>query len=404
METGKNGRALRVLMIAPEPFFQPRGTPFSEYYRIKALTALGAEVDLLCYPIGEDRAIEGLTIHRSFRPPGVRNVPVGPSLTKVYLDFFLFFRAIWMLMRGRYDFIHTHEEGCFIGVLARKVWRLPHLYDMHSSLPEQFTNFEYTKSRLVVKVFAWLERLTLKNADIVITICPHLSEVVREVAPDKTPFLVENTYTDREEGRCPADDAAKIRADLGIGDAPMVLYAGTFEAYQGLDILVDAAAVVLREHPEVRFVFVGGTPAQVEAVRARVKARGIEGRVRLTGNLPPEEIPCFIAACTLLVSVRKQGVNTPLKIYSYMKSGKPIVATRHLTHTQVLDDSTAFLTGLTPEAFAGGILAALNDPEAAEERARKAREVAEARYSNAAYMEKMRRVVETMRSIVKEKD
>ena len=81
-------------MIAPEPFFQPRGTPFSEYYRIKALTELGIQVDLLAYPIGEDRPIPGLTIYRSFRPPGVRNVPVGPSLTKVYLDFFFFFRGV----------------------------------------------------------------------------------------------------------------------------------------------------------------------------------------------------------------------------------------------------------------------------------------------------------------------
>ncbi len=396
-------RALRVLMIAPEPFFQPRGTPFSEYYRIKALTTLGAEVDLLCYPIGEDRAMSGLTIHRSFHPPGVKDVPVGPSLTKVYLDFFLFFQALWMLIRGRYDFIHTHEEGCFIGVLARKIWRLPHLYDMHSSLPEQFSNFEYTRSRAVVKAFAWLERMTLKNADIVITICPHLSDVVREVVPEKTPFLVENTYTEAEEGGCAAPEATEIRERLGIGDAPMVLYAGTFEAYQGLDILVEAAAEVTQARPDVHFVLVGGNPAQVEEVRMLVKRHGLEDRVHLTGNRPPHEIPCFIEACTMLVSVRKQGVNTPLKIYSYMKSGKPIVATRHMTHTQVLDESTAFLTGLTPREFAAGILTVLDDPGAAAERARKAREVAEASYSNAAYMEKMRHVVETMQDIVRER-
>ncbi len=394
---------LRVLMIAPEPFFQPRGTPFSEYYRIRALTELGARVDLLCYPIGEDRAVPGLTIHRSFRPPGVRQVPVGPSLTKVYLDVFLFFKGLWMVLTGSYDFIHTHEEGCLLGVLARKMRGIPHLYDMHSSLPEQFTNFEYTKSRFVVKVFSWLERLTLRNADIVITICPHLSEVVKSVIPDKEPYLVENTYTDREEGGCDRAEAEKVREVLGIGDAPMALYAGTFEAYQGLDILVDAAARVLKLRPDTHFVLVGGNPDQVASIRRLAEEKGIASHVHLTGNLPPDEIPCFIEACTLLVSVRKQGVNTPLKIYSYMKSGKPIVATRHLTHTQVLDESTAFLTGLTPEEVAGGILQALNTPDAAAERARKAREVAQARYSNRAYMEKMRRVVERMREILKEK-
>jgi len=403
MENNNNVQVLRLFMIAPEPFFQPRGTPFSEFYRIKALTEMGIKVDLLAYPIGEDRAIPGLTIHRSFRPPGVRDVPVGPSLTKLYLDFFLFFKALWMLMRHRYDFVHTHEEGCLFGVLAKRVWRIPHLYDMHSSLPEQFTNFEYTKSRFVVKMFTYLERLTLKNSDIILTICPHLSDVVKAVVPGKTPFLVENTFTEEEQQTCPDPEALKLRNDLGIGNAPMTLYAGTFEAYQGLDILIEAAVEVLKERPDVHFVLVGGNPVQVEAVRRHVQEHKIEDHVHLTGNLPPNRIPCFIAACTVLVSVRKQGVNTPLKIYSYMKSGKPIVATRHITHTQVLDDSTAVLTGLTPREFASGILEVLNNPGEAARRAAKAREVAETCYSNEAYRIKIRKVVEKMKEIVKEK-
>jgi len=403
MKNQRKPQKFTVLMIAPEPFFQPRGTPFSEYYRIKALTELGIQVDLLAYPIGENRQIPGLAIYRSFRPPGVRNVPVGPSLTKVYLDFFLFFKALWMLLTGKYDFIHTHEEGCFIGILARKIWRIPHLYDMHSSLPEQFTNFEYTKSRFIVRAFAWLEHLTLKNADIIITICPHLSDVVKAVVPKKTPYLVENTFTEEEQGPCPEAEAQALRNDFGIGDVPMILYAGTFEAYQGLDILVEAAAGVLKEKPEVHFVLVGGNPDQVEEIRRLVREHKISDSVHLTGNLPPDRIPCFIAACTALVSVRKQGVNTPLKIYSYMKSGKPIVATRHMTHTQVLDDSTAFLTGLDAPSFAEGILTVLNSPDETEKRTRKAREVAEAHYSNAAYREKMETIVKKMREINGEK-
>ena len=56
---------MRILMIAPQPFFQPRGTPFSEFYRIRALTELGHDVDLVTYPIGEDVDIPGLTIYRT---------------------------------------------------------------------------------------------------------------------------------------------------------------------------------------------------------------------------------------------------------------------------------------------------------------------------------------------------
>ena len=60
-----------------------------------------------------------------------------------------------------------------------------------------------------------------------------------------------------------------------------------------------------------------------------------------------------------------RGTNTPLKIYQYLRSGRPIVATRLLTHTQVLSDEVAVLTPATPEGFAEGILRVLADQESA---------------------------------------
>ena len=73
-------------MIAPEPFFEPRGTPFSEFHRIRALTALGHHVDLVTYPFGQDVALPGLRVFRSLRPPLVHRVKIGPSLAKIPLD------------------------------------------------------------------------------------------------------------------------------------------------------------------------------------------------------------------------------------------------------------------------------------------------------------------------------
>jgi glycosyltransferase involved in cell wall biosynthesis len=92
----------------------------------------------------------------------------------------------------------------------------------------------------------------------------------------------------------------------------------------------------------------------------------------------------------VLVSPRSRGTNTPLKIYQYLRSGKPIVATRLLTHTQVLGDETAILTGVTPAAFAEGMLAALADPARADAIGRRARALAETKYTYAAYLEKTR--------------
>src|ERR1041385_3764027 len=84
---------MRILMVAPQPFFRPRGTPFSVLHRIRALVRLGHLVDLVTYPLGESPVLEGLRILRSSALPGVRDVPVGPSLAKLALDGPLFMRA-----------------------------------------------------------------------------------------------------------------------------------------------------------------------------------------------------------------------------------------------------------------------------------------------------------------------
>src|ERR1700688_1257520 len=81
--------SIRILMIAPEPFFEPRGTPFSEFHRIRALTDLGHQVDLVTYPFGNDVTMAGLRVYRCWRPPFVHGVKIGPSAAKVVLDGFL---------------------------------------------------------------------------------------------------------------------------------------------------------------------------------------------------------------------------------------------------------------------------------------------------------------------------
>src|SRR3954463_5515474 len=140
---------MRILMIAPEPFFEPRGTPFSEYHRIRALLELGHTVDLITYPFGADVSLPGLRIFRCLRPPFIRHIGIGPSFSKVPLDLAL---TVTVLRRGlaeRYDAVHSHEEGSLIGVLLAGLLGVPHLYDMHSSLPQQLSNFAFSNSKLL---------------------------------------------------------------------------------------------------------------------------------------------------------------------------------------------------------------------------------------------------------------
>jgi glycosyltransferase involved in cell wall biosynthesis len=237
--------------------------------------------------------------------------------------------------------------------------------------------------------------MMIRNSKVVIVICQALETTVRGVDAGVPTVLIENAPG---SGATPTSGAGTaVRASLGLGaDDPLVLYTGTFENYQGLDLLYAAMVSVTSVRPDTRLVMVGGEPAQVEDARGRVRLLGLASAVIFTGQRPADEIPAYLDAATVLASPRSTGTNTPLKIYQYLRSGRPIVATRLLTHTQVLSDDIAFLTDATPDAFGQTILAALNNPARASAVGDRARQVAATRYSDEAFLAKTRAAIEQL--------
>jgi glycosyltransferase involved in cell wall biosynthesis len=385
---------LRILMLAPEPFFEPRGTPFSEYHRIRALAELGHHVDLVTYPFGQDVDLPNLRIFRAVRPPFARRVRIGPSPLKVVLDGLLACTAVRVAARGRYDAVHSHEEAGLLGVWLARWLRVPHLYDMHSSLPQQLSNFAYSRSRPVRAAFEWVERQMIGGSKVVITICQELQDTVHAMGAGDRAVLIENVMGgDVDPVAGPGRDEWRARWGLAA-DTPVVLYTGTFEPYQGLDLLFEAAARLARTHPAARVLVVGGTRDQVAAAGAR--AEGLGAPVVFTGQRPPHEIPYFVEACDVLVSPRISGTNTPLKIYSYLRSGRPIVATDLLTHTQVLTPAAAVLVAPEAAAFAAAVGRLLEDPVERQRVAGGAGALADAKYSRAAYLARTRQAYEML--------
>jgi glycosyltransferase involved in cell wall biosynthesis len=383
---------MHILMIAPEPFFEPRGTPFSEYHRIRALLALGHTVDLVTYPFGHDVEMPGLRVYRCRRPPFITGVGIGPSFAKVPLDLSLAVTSLGRALAGRYDAVHSHEEGVAIGLALAAMLGVPHLYDMHSSLPQQLSNFKFSRSRVLRWMFEVLERLAVRRSKVVIVICAELERLVREIQPAASPILIENAPGAGEIAE--GSGRETIRAEFGFGErTPVVLYTGTFEAYQGLDLLFESMAIVAQQRPDARLLLAGGRPEQIAAARKEVERQGLSSHVVFAGERPAAEIPHFLDAADVLVSPRSRGTNTPLKIYQYLRAGRAIVATRLLTHTQVLDDQVAILTDATPADFAAGVLTALADPVFAAALGARAGTLADTKYSYEAYLSRTRDAV-----------
>jgi glycosyltransferase involved in cell wall biosynthesis len=352
--------------VAPQPFFAPRGTPVSVYYRTLVTAELGLPGDLLTYRQGQDVEIPNVRIIRIPDLPGLGPVGIGPSLRKLWLDCVLTVWVLGCLLRRRYPIVHAHEEAVFILRFLKPIFRFRLIYDMHSSLPEQLLNYRFTTSRFLIGLFEKLEASCLKAADAVITICPELARYAKPRMPDPSRhFLIENSIFEPvrlagtegggdDEGMAPALPAAR----------PIVLYAGTFEVYQGLDTLLGAFVHVHAACPRALLVMIGGTKEQVARLRQEAETLGIGEHVMGAGP----DTQAAAARCTrsaaVLVSPRSHGSNTPLKIYEQLASGVPLVATRILSHTQVLDEQVAFLVDPEPEAMAAGLIRALTDEDA----------------------------------------
>jgi glycosyltransferase involved in cell wall biosynthesis len=163
------------------------------------------------------------------------------------------------------------------------------------------------------------------------------------------------------------------------------MYIGNLEPYQGIDLLLESFAKASVEAGGVDLVMIGGQSRDIEHYRARAASLGLGQRIHFVGPRPVAAIGAYMGQADVLVSPRLKGTNTPMKIYSYMDSGRAVLATDLLTHTQVLDRTTAKLAPPEPAAFGSALAQLLNHPEECEQLAENARCTVASRHSLAAF-------------------
>ncbi len=386
---------LKILMLAPQPFFQPRGTPLSVFQRLRALSALGHETDLVTYHLGADVQLPGLRIHRIPPVPLIDEVRVGPSLKKVLLDAMVFITALRLILTRRYDYIHSHEEAAFCAMALSFLFGVPHVYDMHSSLPCQLKSFDCGNWFPVIQLFKLLEKLAIRSSRVVITIDSSLENYVRSIHRNAHVTTIENLPLDPGLWGVNHDDVPRLRSRLQLHEARPVVYTGTLEQYQGVELVMESARIVASKEPNARFLMVGGSESQVAHWRKAARRMNLEDCVRFIGMVPPEEALAYLQLADVLVSPRTNGTSVPLKIYTYLCAGKATVATRVASHLQVLDSEIAYLVDPTGEALAEGILALLGDSALREGLGERAQAFARNRCDYPGYLDKVKQVYDS---------
>jgi glycosyltransferase involved in cell wall biosynthesis len=226
----------------------------------------------------------------------------------------------------------------------------------------------------------------------VVAVCKALEDVARRYAPNTIVHRIED-FSLLPERTGQSDSASRTDVDEELqslaSEGPVVLYVGNLERYQGIDLLIDAFGRVTDRAPLARLAVVGGHPADVQRYRTKIHSLGMADRVRFVGPRPLAALPHVLRHATIVVSPRLDGQNTPMKIYSYLDSDRPLVATRLPTHTQVLDSEIALLAEPTPDALADALVRLLDDPALRARLVRAATQRVRAEFSRDAYRRKM---------------
>ena len=377
---------MKILLIAPQPYFEERGTPIAVDLMLKALSERGDEVDLLTFHVGEDRRHPRVTVTRSRPPMAPRSVPPGFSWKKAWCDLFLLREALRMMRAKPYDLVHAVEEASFIALILGKVFRVPYVFDMDSSMALQLLS-QFRWLRPAGGLLHWMETLPMRRAIAVVPMCEDLAIHARLCSNGIVHVLKDVSLISESSG----ESAEDLRGKFGIA-GPLLLYVGNLEYYQGIELLLESFSKVLETHPDARLVVIGGSARDISKYRAHAQELGIGSSVHLTGARPVAALGGYLRQADLLVSPRVQGNNTPMKIYSYLDSGVAVVATALPTHTQVMTDAEAALAAPEPAAMAAEIARLLDDPEERRRLAQNAQNLIQREHSWPSFREHVNRL------------
>jgi glycosyltransferase involved in cell wall biosynthesis len=293
----------------------------------------------------------------------VEKEKVGPSNEKYFLDVLLFGLSLKAAEEFQPDIIHAHlHEGALIGCAVRMFTGIPVLFDLQGSLTGEMSAHGFIKKNtLVHRIFEWIEYQTDQWPDFVVTQAATMrDELLRKFRVPGNRVALTMDGVDSQDFR-PGLSIDDLRTRYGLGNAPVVVYLGLLNHYQGVDCLLEAIPQIIREVPETVFLIMGYP--DVERYTEMARKLGIPDRnIRFTGRIPYEDAPRYICLGQIAVSPKLGITEANGKLYNYMACGLPTVAFENSINREVLGDAGVYAEMGKSVSLAEGILQLLRNP------------------------------------------
>jgi glycosyltransferase involved in cell wall biosynthesis len=372
---------LRILAIAPTPFFVDRGGHVQIYEQARALIKLGNSLELCTYHIGRD--MPGIPTHRIANVPWYTKTDAGPSYQKLYLMILLFFLSWREIRRFKPDVLHGHGwDGCWIAYALYKLTGVPFVFDMQGSFTGEIVAHGYAKAdSLYFKFLRWIERRTLHLGTVVTQSEQMVKDAIRDfgVRPDRIFHTYDGVDT---EDLHPGIDPGDLRQQLNLPpDKKIVVFLGLLKPYQGVDSLLEAIRILVYEmgYTGAHFLIMGFPDEDKYCAKAR--ELGIAEYTTFPGKINYKERKRYYALGSLAVAPKLSPTEGDGKIYDYLAMGLPIVAYDRPASKEILGDLAFYAELGNSQSLACALHAALMDEARAAELGRKGREMAVEKYS-----------------------
>ncbi|MEZ4657207.1 MAG: glycosyltransferase family 4 protein [Caldilineaceae bacterium] len=323
-------RSYRILMIAPTSFFAGYGCHVRILEEARVLQKLGHQVTIVTYRNG--KSLPGLDIRRTLPIPWRRDYEVGSSRHKIAFDALLGIKTLQLLVRNRYDVIHAHlHEGALIGHILGRLFNIPVLFDFQGSLTEEMIDHNFLKrDSLFYRPLRLLESYITRTSRVIFTSSLNSEHFLQQqfgcqeeqiqVLPDCVDADVFRPAAELDQNRL-----NNLRARLGIPvDAKVIVYLGLLTPYQGIDLLLLAMQRIVQQQPNVRLLLMGFPNLGVYG--RKINELGLAQQVILTGRVPYEEAPDYLALGHLAAAPKLSLTEGAGKLLNYMAMALPTVA------------------------------------------------------------------------------
>jgi glycosyltransferase involved in cell wall biosynthesis len=379
MTTDKSSRR-RILMIAPTPFFADRGCHVRILGEARALIALGNQLILCTYPLGRD--VEGIPVERTLAIPWYKKLSAGPSFHKFYIDLLLLWKVLLICRRYQPDIIHAHlHEGIGIGKVASKLFNILLVADLQGSLTAELLDHEFIpKARWFLRLMNRLEKQIDQLPSYLITSSMRTAQICIDslgLSPERVLPIMDGVDLDVFS---PQRDDPALRASLGISlDEKVVVFTGVLTEYQGIDLLLEAIALVVQEFPPVKFLIVG-YPNE-DLYRQKAQLIGVEKWTCFPGKVPYDQIPQHLALASVAVSPKLSTTEANLKLLTYMAMGLPTVVFDTPVNREILGDLGIYAQISDSKSLAQALVEILRDERRARQLGDQSRQKATNDYS-----------------------